>query len=238
MKNMDIALIKDNVTNSLWSSFVKTKEYRNGQTEAIPPHHQIVESQERFGLKGIYQKFVRKLSGEINIRTEFVDRKHLDWLNEWKGMHKMLFEHILKNCGDWRKIDVRFGDPGDEVLYKIPEFWKVPQEIGELADRIMNSINQKIADDEEKFQTLATIHYQFIRVHPFEDGNGRIARAITDQLALFLGFPVAMGGYPRHDLKRRTAYHKAIKSCIYDPNCIELALWIKSYINKQMEMIA
>lgn len=99
-------------------------------------------------------------------------------------------------------------------------------------------IHAKHRSDEEKFTTLAVIHYQFIRIHPFGDGNGRIARAITDQLALFFGWPTAMGGYPRHDDKRREAYHKAIRAAADDNSAKDLAGWISNYIAKQLEMIA
>ena len=37
---------------------------------------------------------------------------------------------------------------------------------------------------EDKLNILADIHFRFIMIHPFDDGNGRIARAITDQVSL------------------------------------------------------
>jgi Fic family protein len=38
--------------------------------------------------------------------------------------------------------------------------------------------------------TLATfVHAELIRIHPFIDGNGRVARAILDWILLGLGFP-------------------------------------------------
>ena len=235
---MEIALLCDDAHPQLWQAYKKTREFKGGQTKAIPPHHPLVEVQERNGLRSIYTTYVVKLSDVHNFRTALQERNITDWLNEWKHMHKLLWEHILNRCGAWRNKEVRFGDVGDEEIYHIPMPQDVPREMVELARVVQNRINLKHRSDEEKYITLAIIHYQFIRIHPFEDGNGRIARAITDQLAIFFGFPVAMGGYPRHDDKRRKAYHKAIRAAADDPSCKDLAGWISNYIEQQLDVIA
>ena len=150
----------------------------------------------------------------------------------------MLFGHILKKSGDWRDKEILFGDLGDEELYKIPFPKDVPREISLLASEVTSLLKRSYGNLGDRYATLAYIHYQFIRIHPFNDGNGRIARAITDQLSIYFGLPPAMAGYPRHDDKRREGYHHAIKSCIVDPTCSELADWISSYIKKQLENLA
>ena len=38
---------------------------------------------------------------------------------------------------------------------------------------------------------LATLfHYRFIRIHPFEDGNGRVARLLVNYILLRHGYPM------------------------------------------------
>jgi cell filamentation protein len=90
----------------------------------------------------------------------------------------------------------------------------------------------------EYYRNIAEVHYGFIRIHPFPDGNGRIGRVLIDQLALCYGLPPAMRGYPRNEPHRRNEYHKAIYSCIDDPNYTLLAQWIQSYIEAQFAEIA
>jgi Fic family protein len=153
-------------------------------------------------------------------------------------MHNLLFEHVLIDRGNWRRVDVRFGDSGDEDLYRIPNFQKVPLAVANLAEQVVGLISINSLSIIEKYSILAKIHYEFIRIHPFFDGNGRIARAITDQLSIYFGFPPAMGGYPRHNPKNRKAYHKAIRSCVDDPTCGLLAKWIENYIEKQIQNLA
>lgn len=235
---MDIPLPEDEVVKPLWLSYKKTPQFHQGLTKAVPAHHPLVEKQEKLGLTAIYISFIKILNSAQNARDELKTRTIGDWLNEWKQMHNILFAHVLKNRGDWRKKDIRFGSPGDEELYHIPHWTEVPREMNGLVSRVRELINEERSENKYKYLVLAQVHYQFIRIHPFEDGNGRIARVITDILSIYFGFPPAMAGYPRHDEKRREHYHKAIRSCVEDPSCSELALWIAGYIEEQLGLLA
>ncbi len=235
---MDVALQKSDVVPQLWNAYEKTKEYKEGMRSAIPKHHAIVENQEREGLKDIYQQQIKILSESSLARSALEKRTVKEWLDEWKEMHHFLFRHILKECGDWRQIPVRFGDPADEELYRIPSHIDVPREMNILAYTMPEYLNARSKDRGSKYQALAQMHYQFVRVHPFVDGNGRISRAITDQVARYFGFPSAMAGYPRSDSKRRLAYHKAIRACVDEPECQRLSLWIGGYIDEQLDKLA
>lgn len=235
---MDVPLGKEQVITQLWAAYEKTSEYIQGMTEAIPAHHRLVEDQEKTGLRSIYQRFVNILASDRPVREVLRRRKPADWLREWKDMHGLLFEHILMERGVWRRVDVRFGGVGDEDLYRIPLHQMVPSAIGRLAEQVVGYVSINNPTEEEKYRILARIHYEFVRIHPFADGNGRIARAITDQLSLYFGFPPAMGGYPRHNPKNRKAYHKAIRSCVDEPDCTQLSMWIKSYVDKQLQQLA
>lgn len=235
---MDIALVQDSVIKTLWLAYKKTSDYKSGSDKAIPAHHLLVEEQEKLGLKSIYKLFIEELSSTKNAGLELKNKNVGSWLSEWKKMHETLFRHILKDCGHIRKEDIRFGSPGDEDLYHIPLHLNVPREMSSFATTINSLIAENHSTNEGKYRVLAQIHYQFIRIHPFADGNGRIARALTDQLAIYFGFPPAIAGYPRHDKEARKHYHKAIKSCIEDRSCNELAYWISGYIEEQLKLIA
>lgn len=235
---MDVALSQDDVVKALWFAYEKTPQYKKGLNKAISAHNPLVEEQEKLGLKSIYKLFIDELNSTRNAKLALRNRRVGDWLNEWKKMQEMLFHHILKDCGEFRKKDLRFGNPGDEDLHHIPHYQDVPREMNFLATTINDLISRDYSTSEEKYHILAQIHYQFIRIHPFVDGNGRIARALTDQLAIYFGFPPAMAGYPRHDIHTREHYHEAIMACVEDPNYNELSLWIRGYIEEQLKLIA
>lgn len=208
---MDDILCKDNVVESLWNGYKKTYEYKKkGLIEGIPAHHSFVEKQETLGLKRVYENYV---NGSINTIQKRVEDKDVDgWLDEWKKMQDMLFQYVLKSRGHWRKKDVRIGDPYDETLI-LPNYLLVPGKIKFLANYINSLLMENNFTKEDKLNILADIHFRFIMIHPFDDGNGRIARAITDQVSLYFGLPPAIVGYPRHNVKQQLAYHKAIYMC-------------------------
>lgn len=236
---MDNFLSKGEVIDQLWLAYKKTPEYKKGLIDGIAANNPLVINQEKEGLKRIYIYFVHKLNSSTNAKEELKNRTIGDWLDEWKKMHEKLFEFVLKKRGIFRQNKVRFGYPGDEDLYKIPPPNMVPKQIMELAYKISKSYLTTVNITEfNKLTILSKIHFEFIRIHPFPDGNGRIARAITDQLAIFFDFPIAMAGYPRLDDKRRLNYHKAIRSCLEDPECSDLANWIKGYIDQRLSTLA
>ena len=80
--------------------------------------------------------------------------------------------------GDWRQGDMQVvsGQYGKEkVHYESPPSKDVPQMMTEL----LQWINSKEIDPVLK---AAIVHLWFVSIHPFSDGNGRLARSITDML--------------------------------------------------------
>ena len=235
---MDIPLSEDEVVVSLWNQYKKTSTYKKSP-KAIPPHNSIVEEKEHHGLRQVITNFLaNKLKEDRDYKESLAARSVSEWLKEWKEMHETLFKHILKDCGDFRKRDVYFGDPYEQELYKIPRYQFVVKEISELSNCIIEGVNKNDKNLDEVFKFLGKVHYQFIRIHPFFDGNGRIGRVLTDQLATYFNLPPATSGFPRHDRKRQKNYHNSIRGCIKDSECNTLSNWIKSYVSKQLEKLA
>lgn len=228
---MDQALSINEVTPNCWNEYKKSKEFLAGAIMAIPEHHSIVEKREEDGLRRIYEKVVKVTTKDIMNRT--IGK----WLDEWKKMNKLLFWTILKNTGNWRKKEVRIGDPYDEFM-KLADSKDVPRLMQELASDIERILKQKYSTRDEIYEVLAQIHHRFVMIHPFDDGNGRIARALTDEISLFFGFPTAIVGYPRHDKPSQKRYHQAIYGCAKSKSFQPLAMWIKSYVEKQIESLA
>ena len=84
------------------------------------------------------------------------------------------------NVGTWRDdrdgpMQIVSGPIGKEKIhYEAPAAARVPEEMAALLDWI----EQPLDTDPLLIASLA--HFWFVSVHPFDDGNGRIARAIAD----------------------------------------------------------
>lgn len=90
------------------------------------------------------------------------------------GMYKI-------NVGAWRDdvMQVTSGPMGKEIIhFEAPQAAKVPAEMQQFLDWM--ETDQGI----DPVIKAAIAHLWFVTIHPFDDGNGRIARAIADlQLA-------------------------------------------------------
>ncbi len=90
-----------------------------------------------------------------------------------KALHFMMIKHDLdKNPGRWRpgEIHVRKEDTG-EIVYEGPDAEIVP-------DLIAATIAQVEDDREPVLIRAAMAHLNLVMVHPYSDGNGRMARAL------------------------------------------------------------
>ena len=100
---------------------------------------------------------------------------HALFPNGYSGMYKI-------NVGKWREGDeamqVVSGAMGKErVHYEAPPSEEVP--------RMMSELLEWIEADDSKTDPLikaAIAHLWFVTIHPFDDGNGRICRTITEML--------------------------------------------------------
>jgi len=91
----------------------------------------------------------------------------------WSGIYKI--EVGQYRAGKMQIVSVAMGN--ETIHFKAPKAQIVPSE--------MNVFLEWLADEKVKLDPVlkaAIAHFWFITIHPLEDGNGRIARAISDML--------------------------------------------------------
>jgi len=91
-----------------------------------------------------------------------------------RGLHYMMLSYDLgKHPGRWRPgvIYVR-RDPTGEVVYEGPDAALVPALISELVESLNGASALPI------MVRAALAHLNLVMIHPFSDGNGRMARAL------------------------------------------------------------
>lgn len=100
------------------------------------------------------------------------------------GWHNVLFPTGMSrmyriDVGKYRSGDMQVvsGAMGKEkVHYQAPLAERVPAEMGRFVDWVNND------KDIDGVLKAAIAHLWFVSIHPFDDGNGRITRALTDML--------------------------------------------------------
>ena len=90
-----------------------------------------------------------------------------------KSLHFMMLKHRLdKDPGRWRPGEIFVvREPTGERTYEGPPYDRVP-------DLIATTIEELEASDAPVLARAAMAHLNFVMVHPFRDGNGRMARAL------------------------------------------------------------
>lgn len=228
-------IVKEELVDSLWREFELSSYYKTGMV-AVSQKNPLIVNKEKEGLREIIEDYKNVIISEEGYFERLKEREREDWFTEWKAMHNNLFKRVFKETGNWRNKEKIFHQMYDNP-HKIPHPSQIVPELSELIEDIkvwLSNVEDNIRD---KSIILAKIHYRFVRIHPFNDGNGRIARLITDQIGICLGLTIATSGYPRHSKLDRQEYHNAINGCVGDLDCIELSRWIEKYITTTSDQI-
>lgn len=110
-----------------------------------------------------------------------------------KHFHNEMLKYASKDerhKGDYKKIenDVKMYDKNKNVIgvvFKTVPAYLTPKKMQELVDWT------KIASEEKKIHPLLTVGnfiVEFLNIHPFQDGNGRLSRILTNLLLLKEGY--------------------------------------------------
>jgi Fic family protein len=143
-----------------------------------------------------------------------------------KNWHKLLFDCSKAiRAGNYRTgnvpMQVVSGAAGKEIVhYEAPLSGQVPQEMKNFV-QWYNTFEVKNTADILIKTSIA--HLYFESIHPFEDGNGRIGRAIAEKcLSQSLGSPVLFSISTIIE-KNRNQYYDALKNA---QNSLEISDWI------------
>ncbi len=90
---------------------------------------------------------------------------------------------------------------GEIFYFASPE--ETPAKMYDLVDWLLKANDKKEA---HPLILACLFHYRFVRIHPFDDGNGRLARILMNFILMMYGFPPTI-----IPTKRREAYIKSLE---------------------------
>jgi hypothetical protein len=92
-----------------------------------------------------------------------------------------IHSNVIKNGGDFRNQDVIVNDQ----TYAADTFFSKPNDLSFQIEELINWYNIEANKNDIHPLFLSTLfHYNFVKIHPFLDGNGRIARIISSMILL------------------------------------------------------
>ncbi len=191
----------------------------------------------------------RVLSGKLTIKEYAVIevanyKKALDWINKDYSkdekistqqalyLHKLVTNNLLpkQKVGKIRTGPIYIVDIEGEkeiLRYQGPKSSEVSILLGELFDWL---------DSEKKLHPIiksAILHYEFVSIHPFSDGNGRVTRLLTKLFLDVTGYDFKGGlTLDSYYLENRLKYYEELNQALDYPaqRKADLTDWIHFFI--------
>jgi len=124
---------------------------------------------------------VKNLGIAFDFLYELVEQEQSLTEHNIKQIHKLIIgDDESLSPGNYRDIGVIIS--GSE--HRPPEPFEVPIKMRELFDWINENI------DINPILLGAIAHHEFVKIHPFKDGNGRTARLLLNLILLQKGYPI------------------------------------------------
>jgi Fic family protein len=107
-----------------------------------------------------------------------------------KSVQSQVVVDIYKPVGNWKRepngTTVKIGDKQTYIEYASPE--DTP-ELMEIWLSILNEKMQGVVLKKDAVEAYSKLHLSFVSIHPFWDGNGRMARLLSNLPVIKAGFP-------------------------------------------------
>lgn len=168
-------------TNAIEGSTITLEEAREIIHDKIAPNKPLRDVRETEAHSKVFLKMLDK---KENATNEFMLKWHTDIFGETKP----------DIAGKYRDYLVRVGS------YLAPDW----QEVNKMMDELVQFIQR--SKKMNPVELSARAHYQFEKVHPFGDGNGRIGRLLMNHILWHSGYPMLIIEY-----KKRKSYYRALQ---------------------------
>jgi cell filamentation protein len=99
-------------------------------------------------------------------------------------MHHEWMGGIYEWAGEYRTVEVQKGD------FRWPPAYRVPQNMDSLEQNLLfRNTPCRPGSLAEVAWRIAEVHAELLLIHPFREGNGRLARWLADLMAFQAGLP-------------------------------------------------
>ncbi len=144
-----------------------------------------------------------------------------------KTLHKITVERILpeEKTGKYRETQVVVKNSATgEVSFRPPPSTAIPLEM----EQLLQFINDQEKLDIHAVLRAGVVHYELVRIHPFVDGNGRVARALSTLILFLEGYDIrkffSLEEYFDSDA---LDYYQALQSV--EKNKGDLTVWLEYF---------
>jgi len=151
--------------------------------EVLPNKLDITDKSEleKEEAKGFIEADVH-LSFNLKAKTKF----NKEYIFE---IHHLAFHHLYEFAGKYRTVNISKGG------FNFPPAKYLDNSMSSFQSDILAYLKDEYPDKESLIEDVAKVHGELLYIHPFREGNGRIARLLANLM-------VSKAGYERLKFKR------------------------------------
>jgi Fic family protein len=163
--------------------------------------------------------------GSLELTSEFL--KELHGVTT-RGLGRDSDPHFKpRHEGEWRDGTAVVVDrTTNRIMHEGPP----PEEVAPRMESMFAWVDARLAKREPAFVVAGVVHYGITDVHPFADGNGRVARLLQAALLMKAGaLPGRMFSFERYYADDRSAYYEGLRSV----RCrtLNMEFWLDYFLN-------
>jgi len=143
-------------------------------------------------------------------------------------LHNDVTRETLENPeyeGQYRKLQVYVGN---KITGKVVFMPPPPEDVQKLMNMFIEWVNSSESHQFDPVIVAGISHYEFVRIHPFVDGNGRTSRGLATLILYLREFDIkkffTLDDYYDSD---RNAYYRALNSVNPDTN--DITQWLEYF---------
>ena len=145
------------------------------------------------------------LKAAIDNLIGIYDKDHRFTAADIRAIHKIWLGEIYEWAGEYRQVNVSKGD------FHFAAAKQIPLLMSELQKSPLHKHTPcNFRSMARVIQSLAEVHVELVLIHPFREGNGRVARLLSTLIAFQAGLP--MLNFRDITGKKRKDYFDAISS--------------------------
>ncbi len=148
-------------------------------------------------------------------------------ISDISNIHSLWLEKIYAWAGNYRQVNMSKAGFQFAAASLIPRLMQHFEK-----DQLKRLTPCRFSSEGAIAQAIAEVHVEFILIHPFREGNGRLARILSNLMALQAGLPLLdFGGIKG---KKREEYFAAVRAGL-DRNYVPMTNIFRSIIKRTLK---
>jgi len=132
------------------------------------------------------------------------DQSHRFTAADLCAMHRQWLGGIYPWAGNYRQVMMSKGG----FPFAAPAY--IPKLITEFEQKVLAGHTPCNGSDDDAAESLAIVHAELVLIHPFREGNGRLARLLAILMGLQAGLPLLV--FDAMEGERRETYFAAVRN--------------------------